>query len=343
VTGAPGMIARISSPTRQRGLALENRARILVSESHGFSYEAAELLRQSGELILSDLDRSSLLSALHEVDVLWIRLRHRVDAEIMAAAPRLKIIVTPTTGLNHVDVDEAERCGIQVLSLRGEDEFLRDVRATAEHTIGLMLALLRCLPAAVTHVRKGKWDRDLFKGRELYGKTVGVVGYGRLGRIVSRYLRAFDARIVVTDPRLNPGSVESNVTPTRLDELLKVADITTLHVNLCEETRSFFGKQEFSLMKPGAWFINTARGELVDEMALLDALQSGHIAGAALDVLSQERSDGMSEHPLVAYAREQDNLIITPHIGGCTEESMEKTELFLANRLADLLRPQATM
>ena len=333
-----GIVARIFSATRHGGLALENRAKILVSESHEFSYEAAESLRQSGELILSDLDRSSLLSALREVDVLWIRLRHRIDAEIMAAAPQLKIIVTPTTGLNHVDVDEAERRGIRVLSLRGEDEFLRDVRATAEHTVALMLSLLRHIPAALAHVKEGSWNREQFKGRELYGKTVGVVGYGRLGHIVGKYLRAFDTKVLVTDPKLDRDSVEPGITFLPLNQLLGEADVVTLHVNLCAETRGFFGSQQFSMMKQGAFFINTSRGELVDESALLDALRSGRLAGTALDVLSDEYSGTMTNHPLVAYAREHDNVIITPHISGCTVESMEKTELFLAGRLAHLLR-----
>jgi D-3-phosphoglycerate dehydrogenase len=338
VIGALGIVARISSPTRHGGLALENRAGILVSESHEFSYEAAELLRQSGELILSDLDRSSLLSAVRDIDVLWIRLRHRIDAEVMAAAPRLKIIVTPTTGLNHVDVDEAERRGIRVLSLRGEDEFLRDVRATAEHTVALMLSLLRHIPAALAHVQEGSWNREQFKGRELYGKTVGVVGYGRLGRIVGKYLRAFGTRVLVTDPKLDRDSVEPGITFLSLNQLVREADIVTLHVNLCDETRGFFGSRQFSMMKQGACFINTSRGELVDEATLLDALGSGRLAGAALDVVSGEYSGTMTNHPLVAYAREHDNVIITPHIGGCTVESMKKTELFLASRLAHLLR-----
>jgi D-3-phosphoglycerate dehydrogenase len=311
---------------------LANKARILVSESGGFSVRAAGLLRQTGDLVLADLDRGDLLSAVREADVLWVRLRHRIDAEIIAAAPRLKVIVTPTTGLNHIDLKEAERHGIRVLSLRGETEFLQDVRATAEHTIALILVLLRHVPTALDHVRDGGWNRDLFKGRELYGKTVGVVGYGRLGQIVTRYLKAFDTRVLAADPNVNVGSVEPGVTLVPLRQLLREADLVTLHVNLCDETQGFFGWEQFAAMKEGAWFINTSRGELVDESTLLDALRSGRLAGAALDVLCEENPNGMGSHSLVAYAREYGNLIITPHIGGCTVESMEKTELFLAEK-----------
>jgi len=245
----------------------------------------------------------------------------------------LKIIVTPTTGLNHIDLREAQRQDIKVLSLQGETEFLNDIRATAEHTVGLMLSLLRRIPSAVVDVKKGGWDRDRFKGRELYGKTIGIVGYGRLGRIVGKYLQAFDARILAHEPHINQKATDSGISTVGLDDLLQNSDIVTLHVSLSDRTRSFFGKEQFSKMKPGAWFINTARGELIDETALLDALRSGQLAGAAVDVLCGEQHDGKMNHPLVAYAREHDNLLITPHIGGCTVESMEKTEVFMARKL----------
>jgi len=316
------------------------RASILVSESSGFSTRAAELLRQAGNLVLADLDHVGLLSAVRNADVLWVRLRHRIDAEVLAAAPRLKIIVTPTTGLNHIDLNEARRRGIEVLSLQGETEFLNDIRATAEHTVGLMLSLLRRVPAALAHVKCGGWNRDLFKGSELYGKTIGVVGYGRLGRIVAWYLRAFDTRVLASDPNVDAASVAPDAALVPLSQLLEEADIVTLHVNLYGETRGFFGREQFAAMKPGAWFINTSRGELIDENGLLEVLRSKQLAGAALDVLCHESSDGMGNHPLVAYARDNNNLIITPHIAGCTTESMEKTEYFLAGRLLTLLNKE---
>jgi D-3-phosphoglycerate dehydrogenase len=321
----------------------EKSIKILVAEAGGFASKAAELLRRVGDLILTDLDRDELLAAVRGVDVLWVRLRHRIDAELMAAARRLKVIVTPTTGLNHIDMKEAECRGIQVLSLRDESEFLRDVRATAEHTLALMLSLIRYVPAATAHVRDGSWNRNLFKGQELHGKTIGVVGYGRLGRIVARYLKAFDAHILAADPNVRADFVETGVMLVPLVKLLPATDLVTLHVNLCEATRGFFGQEQFETMKKGAWFVNTSRGELVDEGALLRALWSGRLAGAALDVLSEEHSEGMGGHPLVAYAREHDNLIITPHIAGCTVESMEKTECFLADRLLSLLRDETAI
>jgi phosphoglycerate dehydrogenase-like enzyme len=178
----------------------------------------------------------------------------------------------------------------------------------------------------------------MFQGRELYGRTMGLVGYGRLGRLVARSLKALDTRVLAADPHIDPGAAEAGVRMVSLDQLLAEADLVSLHVNLDDKTRGFFGREQFAAMKPGAWFINTSRGELIDEASLLQALESGRLAGAAVDVLCDERTDGMGAHPLVAYARGHDRLLITPHIGGCTLESMAKTELFLAEKVARAVR-----
>jgi len=286
---------------------------------------------------MADLDRHELKFALKDADILWVRLRHQLDEDLMSCAPRLKVIVSPTTGLNHIDLEAAARRNITVLCLRGETEFLRDIRATAEHTLALMLALMRRLPAATRHVQSGGWNRDLFRGNELCGKTVGVVGYGRLGKLVSRYVQAFEARVIVTDPYVNEPALEPGLKLTPLLRLLREADIVTLHVNLNAETKGFFGQEQFGAMKRGAWFVNTARGELIDEAALLKALKSRQLAGAALDVLNNEPCPNLREHPLVVYSRRHPNLLITPHLGGCTSESMQKTELFMAEKLGELL------
>jgi D-3-phosphoglycerate dehydrogenase len=310
---------------------------ILVAESNRFSSEALRILRELGEAQLADLDRNGLMEAVGEADVLWVRLRNQIDREIMDHAPRLKVIVSATTGLNHIDVEEAHRRGVQVLSLRGETDFLKDIRATAEHTVALALALIRHLPQAYEHVLSGGWNRDLFWGRELYGKTVGIFGYGRLGRLVGQYFHAFGMQIRAADPFTSPESMPPYVRLAPQDALLAHADLVSLHVSLDASMRGFFGREQFAKMKPGAWFINTARGELIDERALLDALTSGRLSAAAVDVLSGEHSSGMADHPLVLYARTHENLIITPHLGGCTCESVEKTETFLARALSDLL------
>ncbi len=171
--------------------AVRRELRLLIAESEGFSQTALRQLLQHFDVESADLDRAGLLNRVGAFDALWVRLRNRIDREAFDAAPRLQFVITNTTGLNHIDLEEAERRGVRVISLRGEAEFLKDVRATAEHTVGLLLALVRHVPAAHAHVCGGGWNRDLFRGNELYGKTAGIVGYGRLGRIVSKYLRAF--------------------------------------------------------------------------------------------------------------------------------------------------------
>jgi D-3-phosphoglycerate dehydrogenase len=286
---------------------------------------------------VTDLDRAELLTRVRGCEVLWVRLRHHIDAQVLDAAPELRIIVSPTTGLTHIDLAEAERRGIAVLSLQGEVEFLRDVRATAEHTLALTLAMLRHIPEAASHAATGGWNRDQFRGREVHRKTVGIVGYGRLGRIVARYFMALGATVLTADPHVPAGDLEDGVTGGPLVDLLHRADIVTLHVNLDDTTAGFFDARAFDAMKPGAVLVNTARGELLDEQALLAQLESGRLAGAALDVVSGEVAGGMDAHPLVKYARHHDNLLLTPHIGGCTEESMAQTEIFMAQKLAAFL------
>jgi len=315
--------------------------RILIAERDGFPAQAVARLKGVARVSLEDLDRAGLEEAVADADVLWVRLRHRIDRRLLDCAPRLKTLVTPTTGLNHVDTEELERRGIALLSLRGEVEFLRDVRATAEHTIGLLLALLRQLAPAAADTQAGGWRRDRFPGAEIYGKTVGIVGYGRLGRIVSRYLKAFEARVIVTDPKLPDGYRDGIVEALPLTGLLAESDIVSLHVDLNPATRGFFTAARFREMKWASYFLNTARGELIDEAGLLAALHEGRLRGAALDVLSNETSAGMGGHPLIEYAHRHTNLLITPHVGGCTAESKTKTELFLAQKLADLLERDA--
>jgi len=299
--------------------------RILITEAADFSPEAARVLAEAGDVELADLDRGGLEARIGEAQVLWVRLRHFLDAALLERAPKLEMIATPTTGLTHIDVEAAERRGIRVVSLRGETEFLNGVRATAEYAMALILALLRHLPEAAAHVQAGGWDRQLFRGTEIYNRTVGVVGYGRLGRIVARYLQAFEARVLATDPHVT--FVEPGVELVALEKLLAESDVVTLHVNLKKETRGFFGRREFERMKPGSYFINTARGELVDEDALVDGLRSGRLAGAAVDVVAHE-------HDPARRLAGTPNLLITPHIGGCTRESMQKTEEFLAHKVA---------
>lgn len=307
--------------------------RILNVEPVGYSEEARKILRSLGELFEASLDRNELIAQISDYDVLIVRLKHQIDREVIDAATRLKVIVTATTGLDHIDVDYARAKGITVLSLQGEREFLRTVSATAEHTWALLLALLRRIPAAFQSVLDGVWVRDQFKGHELRGKMLGLVGLGRVGRKVARYGFAFEMDVLAYDPFVEDWPEDVGKCSS-LFELLRNSDVLSLHIPLNDHTVGLIDKKAFSNLPAGALLVNTSRGEIVDEYALVEALESGKLAGAAVDFLPGERDPARRlASPLLAYARTHDNLLITPHIAGATFESMEKTEIFMARKL----------
>ncbi|MBL8214275.1 MAG: hypothetical protein JNK87_26380 [Bryobacterales bacterium] len=310
--------------------------KLLLAEPDNFATAARELLTPLFDVkTCNDSSRDGVLRSLPTADVLWVRLRHHVDDAMLATAPRLKAIVSATTGVNHIDLEAAARRNIAVLTLRGETDFLRQVAATAELTLGLMLSLLRHIPDAVWHTHEGDWNRDQFRGHELTGRTVGIIGYGRLGRAVSRYLLPFGCKLYASDLPNASRDAEPGVTYVPLCDLLRDSEMVSLHASLHEGSARMIDATSFRQMRRGSWLINTARGELVDEAALLRALESGWLAGAALDVVCGEQQLTPATNPLFLYARTHRNLILTPHIGGCTEESMAKTEIFMARRLVE--------
>jgi D-3-phosphoglycerate dehydrogenase / 2-oxoglutarate reductase len=312
------------------------RLKLLIVESEGFSAHALAKLRAYFDVELADLDRAQLLQRVAEFDIIWVRLRNKIDRQIFDCGTRLKAVVTNTTGLNHVDLVEAETRKIRIISLRGEVDFLRSIRATAELTLGLTLALLRRIPQAFEHVRQGGWDRTEFRGSEIYEKTVGIIGYGRLGRIVASYFQAMGANVLVTSRELQSGTIVDGFDVMEQTDLLSHSDIVSLHASYDPANHHMIASAQFQNMKRGAIFINTARGELVDERALLDALASGHLEGAALDVLEDELKPGGLESACVEFAKNSSRLLLTPHIGGNTVESTARTEEFLATKTCQL-------
>ena len=311
--------------------------KILNAEPSNYSSEARRILLSIGELHESCLARDELLKCLGGFDVLIVRLGIQVDRDLISSGRRLKAIVTATTGLDHIDTEAASKQGVAVLSLKGESEFLRSIYATAEHTWALLLALTRNIPAAAASVKRGEWNRDLFRGTELFGKILGIVGYGRIGQGVGAYGQTFGMHTMAYDP----GKVDFPPQVDKCDSLknlLNTADVISLHVPLNENTKALMNYAEFEMMKKGALLINTSRGGVVNEEALLKALETGALGGAALDVVEGESTfaDGKTRL-LVEYAKLHSNLIITPHIGGATFESMEKTEIFMANKLKTFL------
>jgi len=318
--------------------------RVLHIEPLRYGPEARVLLESVARVDYREVGgESDLLEALVKGDyeAVFLRLGVYFGEEMMEACPRLRYLITPTTGLNHIDLEAAERRGIRVLSLRGETSFLESIRSTAEHTMALLLALIRRLPAATRSVEEGHWEREPFLGRELSGRCLGIIGYGRLGRLVARYAQAFFLDVLAYDLRDEAFSrLPEGVEKASLEELLRRSDFVSLHIPGTAENVGFMGADRFAQMKKGAFFINTSRGEVVDEGALLAALQSGHLAGAALDVLAGDSSwEGRvpEGHPLVAFAKSNPQLIITPHIGGYARESLDGTRLFMINKFIENL------
>jgi D-3-phosphoglycerate dehydrogenase len=311
--------------------------RILNAEPFGYCKEAREILDRLGEVIEAALNREQLIAELSEYDVLIVRLAHKIDREVIDAGSRLKTIVTATTGLDHIDVDYACSRGIAVLSLQGEPEFLQNINATAEHTWALLLALMRRIPQAFLSVRAGEWDRDRFRGNELKGKRLGIIGFGRLGRRVACYGIAFEMAVAAFDPYAKDW-MEGVARLPNLSDLLRSSDIVSLHVPLNDETAGMIEAHELVLMHPGSVLVNTSRGGVVNEADLIQALKDQILAGAALDVMSSELDqEKRRSSPLMFYASTHENLLITPHIGGATHEAMFETEVFMARKLARYL------
>jgi len=313
--------------------------KILNAEPDGYPEEAKHILSEFGHLTSYHCNRTELMKEIVDTDILITRLGNFLDAEILNKAKSLRVIVSATTGTNHIDLKLANLKKIQVLTLKGENEFLRSITATAEHTWCLLLSLLRNLVSASESVKSGYWSRDSYIGTQLSGKTIGIIGFGRLGRIIAEYGRAFRMKVLYFDPYI----FEVNDLAEKVDfsTLLAISDVVTVHVSYSGLTHHLINYSAFNLMKPSAVLINTSRGEIINEAALLSSLEDGLIAGAAIDVLDNEvniEAERLRYHPLVKFSQKSSNLIITPHIGGATSESMESVEIFMAQKTARYLQ-----
>ncbi|PZP54504.1 MAG: hydroxyacid dehydrogenase [Micavibrio aeruginosavorus] len=319
---------------------MNKAVRILNLEPLHYSANAQAVLETLGDVTNGPLSRNELLEKIGVFDVLVTRLGHQIDKEALNAANSLKVIVSATTGLNHIDMEVAQDKKITILSLQGEREFLDSIHATAEHSFALIFSLYRKIPSAHQSVMNGHWDRDSFIGNELQGKKLGIIGLGRLGTKVANFAKAFDITVYAydTNPAVSMDGIENT---SSLNEIADLCDIITIHIPSSKENKNFIASDFFNRMKRNAILINTSRGDVVDQVALLSSLKDKKIAAAALDVLEEEYNGNLGTSPLIEYARNHENLIITPHIGGATYESMHKTELFMAQKLQRFFLSQA--
>ena len=294
--------------------------------------QAEGILRAAFRLRTVEPTAESLARELPDADAYYAALQVRLTKELMERAPRLLAVVIPTTGLDHIDLQAAQQRNIAVLSLKDDRALLDKITATAELTWALLLACARHLPAAIEAARSGRWTRELFRGRQLSGMTLGILGCGRLGTMVADYGRAFRMKVIGCD--VKPVEIEG-VDMVSFGELLRRSDVLTIHIHLTPENRGLLGREEFGKMKSGAILLNTSRGAILDEAALLEAMESGRLLAAGLDVIEGEWRQDMAAHPLIQYARSHPNVIITPHIGGVTYESQAIALAAAAQKLVD--------
>lgn len=303
--------------------------KVLIAETNEFSKEAIVALEKFTQVDLKDIESHNLAQALNNYDVFWFRLGFRLTTALILQSTQCKYIICPVTGLDHIDLEACRQKGIIVISLKGETEFLKKVRATAELTLGLSLALLRNIPQAVDHTRAIEWNRVPFKGHEIFEKNIGILGFGRLGQITASYFDAMGATIYLYD--IKPIHSEKYIVVKSMVELFQSCDLVSVHVNLTPENKHLIGRAQFNEMKKGSYFVNTSRGQLVKSLDLIKAIEDGQLAGAAVDVIENEFD--FIKDPLLNFASNNQKLMITPHIGGNTYESFSKTELYMVEKL----------
>ncbi|MCA1569804.1 MAG: phosphoglycerate dehydrogenase [Chloroflexi bacterium] len=273
------------------------------------------------------LRRDAVLELLGERggwDALIVRSQTRVDAELLSAAePRLSVIGVASVGIDRIDLDAATRAGVMIVNAPTGNTI-----AAAEHTMALMLALLRQIPDANASVRSGEWERARYTGRELRGKTLGIIGLGKIGKAVARRAAGFEMRVICSDPYLTEDQAsEAGARLVGLTELLHRSDVITVHTPLTPHTRNLLGRPQLEAVKRGSFVLNVARGGIVDERALAAGLESGQIAGAAVDVYSTEPM--APDNPL----RAAPNLVLTPHLGASTTEAQDRVGIEMADQV----------
>ena len=301
-------------------------AKVLISDQ--MSERAVEVFRARGiEVdIAVGLEPEELIGRIGAYDGLALRSATQANAEVIAAGKKLKVVGRAGIGVDNIDVEAATRRGIVVMNTPGGNAV-----TTAEHSIAMLFALARQIPAADRSTRAGKWEKSRFMGVELTGKTLGVIGCGNIGAIVAERARALRMRVVAYDPYLSPERARDlGVERVAFDELLARADFITLHVPMTEETRGMIDAAALAKAKRGVFIINCARGGLVVEEDLKVAIESGQVAGAALDVFADEPA---RDNPLFAM----DEIVATPHLGAATTEAQEKVAVQVAEQMSDYL------
>lgn len=296
-----------------------------------------EELRTIGEVVYApEAGHTEALAVSADANIVFVnpnKMKYRLDRTFILSLPKLEYIVTASTGTNHIELETAKERGIPVISLTTEFDVIERISSTAEHAWALTMALIRKVPAAFESVKNGEWNYEPYVGRQIDQMGVGVIGYGRLGRKYLKYASAFTNCVWFDDPAF-PN------TRCGLDWLLRESDIISLHVHVTDETRKMINYKTLQRCWRKPYLVNTSRGDVVDEHAVVDALRSGQLAGYATDVLATEFSENvLYQSPILGAAREGLNVIITPHIGGMTREA----QAIAYNGVISLLKKQISL
>lgn len=309
---------------------------ILNFEPDNFSSAAKYLLQQNGLYAEASWDAFEEDTVAAQAQVIIVRFKKYLGASVLQKFTQLAIIVSATTGTDHIDTEYCNKNNIAIFCLKPYQDFLKTIPSTAEHTFGLLLSLLRNIPAAVNSVGQGNWQRQLFWGRQLKGKKLGIVGMGRTGAFMAKYAAAFDMEVYYYDPYV---TVEGNdyKKTISLAELVSLADIISLHVHLTNETVHLVNKSLQPYFNNRKYLINTSRGKIVDEQFVYSLLRAGNLAGVASDVIETEMTDITNSHLFKAMAEGQ-NVLLTPHIGGATYDALHSCEEFICTKLVELIK-----
>jgi D-3-phosphoglycerate dehydrogenase len=308
-------------------LKTENRYRVLIPSK--VAPEMLEVLRGYPNIQVDtpgEVSQEGLAQLLPEADAVIIRSNNQITSELLELAPRLRVVGRAGTGLDNIDIEAATLRGIVVMNTPGANSI-----STAEHTISMLLSLARRIPAADRSVKAGRWERSRFQGVEVMGKTLGIVGLGRIGTQIARRAVAFGMKVVAHDPFVTPDTVrDASIALVGLEDLLSAADFITVHTPLSPKTQHLIDAGAIALMRPGVRLINCARGGIIDEEALCDAIDAGKVAGAALDVYE-------TEPPAGSRVTRYEEIITTPHLGGSTEEAQKNVGIAIASQIGEFL------
>lgn len=302
-----------------------------ILEPLRFSSQAISALREKGNVTFFDVNKGSLEEFTENVQILFIRLNYYLGEDFLSNCKKLKIICSPTTGLNHLDIDVIAKRNIQIISLKNESLFLSNIRATPEHAFGLIISLLRGYKSSFLSNVSNSWDREKHFGYEIFKNKFGIIGLGRIGKILAGYLSSFGAEVSFYDPKeilLPKGN--SFTKKNSIKSLIQDSNIILLCASYTPKDYPIINDKIIDVMK-NKFFINTSRGELIDEEYLIDKIKEDHFKGIALDVISNETGENRLSKMITLT--EDRNFIITPHIGGATYDSINSTEIFIVEKL----------